>query len=339
MRNFLACLLLCFLGAMPGFVVAAPFEPSTDGLVDQFNSFVRNKKDGKILKMLEEQCPALQAMGKDAETSSTACFILMLCAVRDDDRSTALKWGERAVLLDPDNYLYVSTHSGNLKMALRGEEEVALLEGFVERFPDRYMARFGLALSQHFLQRDAEAEANFITVRKQTKYAPLLQRFRTLVGMYQAEALIYQGRSAEALPLLMTRLRVTPESPTLQARIGSVHYLLGDHEKALKYLDFAYKESPDFIVCSYYRGLTLEAMGRGEAAMKMYKAALKAQKVPANRIKDNGEWMLTASRIAGKCGNKEYENFFRESAKKAGFTFLPEDKLLQTAPSETEPSE
>ena len=85
---------------------------------------------------------------------------------------------------------------------------------------------------------------------------------------------IQQGRSAEAIALLETALRIEPDNVSVLLHLGNALQGLGRFEEAVARYDAALKRKPDFADVLSNRGNALAALERLDEALASFDAAL-----------------------------------------------------------------
>src|SRR5439155_8000462 len=81
----------------------------------------------------------------------------------------------------------------------------------------------------------------------------------------------------EAAALFRKGLDLTPDSPALRYRLGTVMFMVGDAAGARAQFEQVVRASPDYFLAQYSLGVMLQDTGRHADAIERFRAALRAR--------------------------------------------------------------
>jgi tetratricopeptide (TPR) repeat protein len=193
--------------------------------------------------------------------------------LESDNIDRAVDAFEEAVRLHPKSprayvrLAQLQTSQGNLELA-----RDTLEKGIEETNRSAYLVLQWAQLLEQVGDTEAAVSA----------YEEVLTRFAdaTIAANNLAMLLATKVSSAAALDraLELARPFADSEVPELLDTIGWVHYLRGEHEQALQYLEKAVAGRPDSIELRYHLGMNLAKVGRYAEARQHLTVASNAEK-------------------------------------------------------------
>ncbi|MDB5389967.1 MAG: mtrA [Planctomycetaceae bacterium] len=138
-------------------------------------------------------------------------------------------------------------------------------EGDNLRAADRFVAAIGA-------YREALRFAPESAVRSKIAHAIQIQS-ELDAGRLEAQQLVAQGRTGEAIESLENLLKLSPSQATVHGRLGTMYEIKGQHEKALEHWAAVNRYDPDDAYGHNMRGWTAYVNGRYAEAIEAFRRA------------------------------------------------------------------
>lgn len=173
-----------------------------------------------------------------------------------------------------------------LRDARNYADALAVLTKALNELPDNADLLYARALDAEKLNRIDVAEQD---LRRILKKDPKNAQTLNALGYTLAD---HTTRYPEALSLIEQALALKPDDPFILDSLGWVHYRLGNHAEAVKYLRSAIEKRADAEIAAHL-GEVLWVMGDRAGADSVWKGALK-------RSPDNEELLSVINKFQGK---------------------------------------
>ncbi|VCU68851.1 bacteriophage N4 receptor, outer membrane subunit [Pigmentiphaga humi] len=156
------------------------------------------------------------------------------------------------------------TEAQILRSADRRDEAVKVLEAATERYPDTPELMYDLAMLYEQQNRIEDMEKQ---LRQVIAVKPDHAHAYNALGYSLADRNV---RLAEAKRLVERAVNLSPDDPFIIDSMGWVYYRMGDHARALSYLERAYKLRPDAEI-GVHLGEVLWASGQQQRARQLWR--------------------------------------------------------------------
>ncbi|MFO7604456.1 MAG: tetratricopeptide repeat protein [Gammaproteobacteria bacterium] len=256
------------------------------------------------LKRLDEAETYFKALYKDEARASESAYYLGLIAEQRKNKESAMRWYSlvsmgnhyieaqiriAAMLAEAGDLAAARTRLQNIEATTVSVElRLYLAEGDILRMSKRYREAFDL-YTEALAKMPDNAQllyARAMAAEKIDLLAVTLQDLKSIIkrepeNVQALNALGYTladrtERYADALEYISAAYRLNSTDPAIIDSLGWVHYRLGNHEKALQYLQQAFDLVKDPEIGAHL-GEVLWVMGRQQQAQKVWDEALQTK--------------------------------------------------------------
>ena len=204
-----------------------------------------------------------------------------------------------------------------LKMNKQPEKAIQTAKTIANLHPDNAALKVEVATLEMTVQKYNDA----LTILEdlQSKAPENLDpREKSVLLFMLGNCYFYLGNYAKATDILNNATALTPKMVTANALIGELYLKTGNIGLASINLDKALAASPKYPSALFYKGVSLEKMGKPEQAQEYY---LKAYQNQQRRLVDNGEDYFLMSLICQKMGKSEEAAQYKNEAAKLFYTY------------------
>lgn len=332
--NFRRALLVLtlFLMTTPMGQAQDPDRPSVDDVAREAVEFQNQFKLEEFEALMDESRSMLKEAAESGSTNPDVYRALYLDATQSDDESAA-RWIMKLYELQPSNASNAVLAGQALFTQERPDEAVELLSAHQRKHGDLTTVGPMLATFQ-FATQDLQGAASTIDTLLASLEPddPMAFAVRPLVRKLQAEILLYEGKPGEAREILTELYESAPQDASIELALGRALFAQGEYERALQHMQGLLLPAPRNFIAEYYRGLTLERLGRTEDAEAAFTEAYQMGVRVEDQLGSEGEALLILSQIAREVGEADHARQLKDRAAAVGFTKLPPSLRRRSSP-------
>lgn len=245
-------------------------------------------------------------------------FALYFYEMLAENRKAALKEIEAAYNLSGKDPQYLMSYVLALKMNWQPIKARDLLAS--------YSAEHGKPL-----EIEAQVAQFNVVIQEYAAALPVFQRWlkersdavpveETTILLHQGTSQLYLGQTEKAIATLKKAIKAYPKNELAKGECSIAMVKSGDPKGALDFLEKEYRGHYAGEIL-YYKGVALEALGKGADAKSVYSKALKIGEEDLKISDDNGKDHFFLSLICGKLGLEEKAKSYKSNATLLHFTF------------------